>query len=137
MRHALCLVLASIVATAGGHDRARIPANALVVTNGTVIDGTGAPPIVDGVVAVDGQRIVAVGDAAGFQIPRDARVVDAGGGTILPGIIDSHVHSAYDPAVRRAFLTDGVTTVCDLGTTLDRLPMFDVDSVPEGPVARG
>jgi imidazolonepropionase-like amidohydrolase len=137
MRYGLCLFLASTMVAGCMHNRVRIPENALVVKNGTVIDGTGREPIVDGVVVVDGQRIVAVGDAAGFRIPRDARVVDAGGGTILPGIINSHMHGAYDPATRRTFLTDGVTTVCDLGTTLDRLTMFGVDSVPEGPTARG
>jgi imidazolonepropionase-like amidohydrolase len=137
MRTGLCLVLASMMVAGCMRDRTRIPENALVVKNGTVIDGTGRAPIIDGVVVVDGQRIVAVGEAADFRIPRDARVVDAGGGTILPGVINSHMHGAYDPAMRRTFLTDGVTTVCDLGTTLDRLAMFDVDSVLEGRLARG
>jgi hypothetical protein len=89
------------------------------------------------VVVVQGEQVLAVGEAVTFQIPEDARVVDAGGGTILPGVINSHTHSTHDPAVRRAFLTDGVTTVCNLGTSLDRLPTFDDASVPEGPAARG
>lgn len=137
MRRGLCLALALGMVAGCRHGGTPIPENALVVRNGTVIDGTGGPPIVDGVVLVRGDRVVAVGDAHAVRIPPGARAVDAGGGTILPGIIDSHVHTAYDPAVRRTFLTDGVTTVCDLGTTLARLPMFDIDSVPGGPVARG
>jgi enamidase len=130
-------VLVTIAVVACASNGKRIPANALVVRNGTVLDGTGAPPIVDGLVVVDGERILAVGEAAAIRIPEDARIVDAGGGTILPGVINSHTHSTHDPAVRRAFLTDGVTTVCNLGTTLERLPLFDSASVSEGPAARG
>jgi len=136
MRYGLCLALAIITVVGSGRKAFRIAEDALVVRNGTVIDGTGAPPIVDGVVVVEGERIRAVGRAATFRIPEDATVVDAAGGTILPGVINSHTHSTHDPAVRRAFLTDGVTTVCNLGTSLDRLPMFDEASVPEGLAAR-
>jgi len=136
-RDGLCVVLAAITATACASNSTRIPGNALVVRNGTVIDGTGGPSIVDGVVLVEGERIRAVGNAAAFRIPANATVIDAGGGTILPGIINSHTHSTHDPAVRRAFLTDGVTTVCNLGTSLDRLPLFDEVSVAEGPAATG
>jgi len=130
-------VLAAITVIGCGYGGTRIPANALVVRNGVVVDGTGAPPIVNGAVVVVGERILAVGEAAAFQLPEDVTVIDAGGGTILPGIINSHTHSTHDPAVRRAFLTDGVTAVCNLGTTLERLPLFDSALVGEGPAARG
>jgi len=125
-----------LIAITGCAVDTRVPDGALVVTNGTVIDGTGEQPIADGVVVVLGDSIVAVGDAASFQIPRSARVIDAGGGAILPGIINSHTHSTADPLIRRAFLADGVTTVCDLGTSLDQLSSFLQASVPEGPSAR-
>jgi imidazolonepropionase-like amidohydrolase len=131
------MALAAITVAGCGYASTRIPEKALVVRNGAVIDGNGGPPIVDGVVVIQGERIVSVGEAVAFQIPEDAAVVDAGGGTILPGVINSHTHGTHDPAVRRAFLTDGVTTVCNLGTALDRLPLFDDASVAEGPAARG
>ena len=51
----------------------------LVITNGTVIDGTGADPIVDGIVIIAGDRITAVGSASDFAIPPAARVIDAQG----------------------------------------------------------
>jgi len=93
--------------------------NALVITNGTVIDGTGAPPILDGIVVIVDNIIVAVGYAADYTIPPSARVVDARGGTILPGIINSHVHESMSPLVRQFYLLQrGVTTACDLGTPL-------------------
>ena len=137
MKQELSIVLALITLAGCGPDSIRVRDDALVVMNGTVIDGTGNPPVVDGVVVVHGDRIVAVGEVAAFQIPPNARVVDAGGGTILPGVINAHTHSTHDPEVRRAFLIDGVTTVCNLGTTLERLPMFEDASTPEGPAARG
>jgi imidazolonepropionase-like amidohydrolase len=137
VKQGLCSFLALITLVACGPDKIRVPDNSLVVTNGMVIDGTGGPAVLDGVVVVLEDRIVEVGEASAFQIPRDAEVVDAGGGTILPGVINSHTHSTHDPEARRAFLIDGVTTVCNLGTSLDRLPMFEDVSVSEGPAARG
>ena len=137
LRCSLILALAAITSTACGHSRIRIPDDALVVRNGTVIDGTGRAPIVDGLVVVHGERILAVGPAVSFEVPEGVTVVDAGGGTILPGIINSHTHSTHSPAVRRAFLVDGVTTVCNLGTTLERLSVFDSASSADGPAARG
>jgi imidazolonepropionase-like amidohydrolase len=133
----LCATLALIALAGCGVNGVRVPDDALVIRNGTVIDGTGSPPIADGVVVVRGDSIVAVGEAAGFEISPSARVVDAGGGVIMPGIINAHAHATADPAVRRAFLVDGVTTVCDVGTAIDQLPRFEEASVPEGPSARG
>jgi enamidase len=109
----------------------------LVIRNGTVIDGTGAEPMPDSVVVIQGERIVAVGSAGSVAIPAGARVVDAGGGTILPGLIDSHVHGAWSPQVRREFLELGVTSICDLGSPLERMGDFEADTWDGRPVARG
>ncbi len=57
-----------------------------------IIDGTGAPPIRDGVVLVRGDRIEAVGPQASVRIPDDAVVIDLPGETLLPGLIDGHNH---------------------------------------------
>jgi imidazolonepropionase-like amidohydrolase len=111
-------------------------ATALVIRNGTVVDGTGAPPISNGIVAIERDRIIAVGAAAEFVVPPTATLIDAQGGTVLPGLINSHTHSTGDPAIRREFLVDGVTTVCNVGTSLDRLSRFEQASTPEGASAR-
>jgi imidazolonepropionase-like amidohydrolase len=137
MRYGLHLALAAIVLIGCARTDTGAPEAPLVVRNGAVIDGTGAPPIPDGVVVVRGERIGAVGAVDAVRIPAGARTVDANGGTVLPGVINSHTHSTHEAAVRRAFLVDGVTTVCNLGTTLERLPLFQVESVPQGPAARG
>ena len=55
-------------------------------------DGTGRPAIPDAVVLLDRDRIRAVGTRADVPVPAEARVVDAAGTWIVPGLIDAHVH---------------------------------------------
>src|SRR6187551_2588429 len=57
-----------------------------------VIDGTGAAPIVNGVVVVTDDKIVAVGRQGSVNIPAGARTIDLGDATLLPGFIDAHTH---------------------------------------------
>jgi imidazolonepropionase-like amidohydrolase len=109
----------------------------VVITNGTILDGRGSEPVRDGIVAIAGARITFVGRAADYSFPSHAQVIDARGGTILPGIIDAHVHGTSAPALRRQFLVSGVTSVCDLGLSLEDMPQFDEDTVDQDPVARG
>jgi hypothetical protein len=49
-----------------------VPTDSLVITNGIVIDGTGAPPIANGIVIISQNKIAAVGRAADFAIPTQA-----------------------------------------------------------------
>ena len=60
---------------------------------GTLIDGTGAAPVKNVVVLVQGDRITAVG--TNVQVPAGATVIDLSGATLLPGFIDAHVHLAF------------------------------------------
>ena len=110
---------------------------AYVVHNGTLIDGNGGEPLRDAAILVEGNRIHAVGPAASLTLP-DSEItrIDAGGGYILPGFIDAHVHlmiEGFDiPAMlatpfslnfykaidhMRRTLDAGVTTVRDAGGT--------------------
>jgi len=66
-----------------------------VIQNGTLIDGRGGPPIPDGVVTIRDGRITYAGPRQGATIDPDAQVIDAAGGTILPGLIESHFHATY------------------------------------------
>jgi len=65
----------------------------VLIRNGTLIDGTGNAPLADAAVVVKENRIHSVGHANGINLP-DANIteIDAGGGYILPGFIDTHVH---------------------------------------------
>src|SRR6202521_4862046 len=57
---------------------------------GTLIDGTGAEPVRGATLVFDGDTIVSID--RGGNVPRDADVVDAGHLTVMPGMIDCHVH---------------------------------------------
>jgi imidazolonepropionase-like amidohydrolase len=63
-----------------------------VLKGARIIDGTGRPPIEQGVIVVQGNRIAAVGTAAEVKAPKDARVVDLTGRTVMPGMISTHSH---------------------------------------------
>ncbi|MEZ5142676.1 MAG: amidohydrolase family protein [Acidimicrobiales bacterium] len=69
-----------------------------LLTGGRVIDGTGTPPA-PADVALEGDRIVAVGPEAAAAAGPDAVVHDVGGLTVLPGLIDAHCHITFgEPA---------------------------------------
>jgi imidazolonepropionase-like amidohydrolase len=98
--------------------------NVLAIKGATLIDGTGAKPVKDAVVVVEDSKIVAVGkDVA---IPRGARVVDAAGKTVMPGLIDSHMHfmgRKTDKFVEEEFVTPwGVSLI---RTTKDAEALLD------------
>jgi imidazolonepropionase-like amidohydrolase len=66
------------------------PQATTVIRAGTLIDGTGAAPVRNAVIVIQGDRITAVG--ANVQVPSGATVIDLSGATVLPGFIDAHVH---------------------------------------------
>ena len=66
---------------------------AFLIRNGTLIDGNGGEPLRDAAVLVEQNRIQAVGPAHSLPAPGgDLAEIDARGGFILPGFIDTHVH---------------------------------------------
>ncbi|GEN50286.1 metal-dependent hydrolase family protein [Alkalibacterium pelagium] len=62
------------------------------INNGRLIDGLGGQPVRDGLVVFEGNTLIYAGEAEGYTLTGDETIVDAGGGTILPGLIDTHVH---------------------------------------------
>jgi imidazolonepropionase-like amidohydrolase len=65
-----------------------------VLTGATLIDGTGAAPVPDAAVVIDGDRVTATGPRAALSWRNDAEVVDVRGRTVIPGLIDAHDHKA-------------------------------------------
>jgi imidazolonepropionase-like amidohydrolase len=99
-----------------------------------LFDGTSSALVRDPLVLIDGNAIVAVD--SGVPTPEDADVTDLGGATLLPGLVDTHVHLAFDASpdpvghlasrsdaetldamtqAARTALRGGVTTLRDLG----------------------
>jgi imidazolonepropionase-like amidohydrolase len=92
----------------------------IVIEGGTLIDGTGASALSGTRILIEDGRIQEIGQPGELSIPAGARVIEAAGKYIIPGLIDSHVH--YDmPWLHRLYLANGVTTVRDLGGSIERL----------------
>ncbi|MGH7572370.1 MAG: amidohydrolase family protein [Gemmatimonadota bacterium] len=89
MRHLVFLFLLSAAAPARAQD---VPDRPLAIVGGTVFPSPRAAPIEDGAVLVVDGRIASVGPRSAVEIPADAEVVDAAGGSVLAGFWNLHVH---------------------------------------------
>ena len=82
----------------------------VVVKAARLIDGTGAPAMTNAVVVITDNRITAVGNLASITIPANAKLIDLGDVTLLPGFIDAHTHligrTLGDPAGDSALVRD-------------------------------
>ena len=102
----------------------------LAIVGGKLIDGTGSAPIDDSAVVIENGRIAAVGPRGTVRIPRGAKIIDARGRSVLPGLWDMHAHfnqAEWGPV----YLAAGVTTVRDCGNEFE----FEVavrDSIQHG-----
>lgn len=113
MPASLLLLLATSAATGG-------PDTTVVLTGGRYLDVRAGVLRPNGAIVVRNGTIIALhGPGADWRPPADARLVSLEGRTILPGLIDAHVHLtlAGEPeANAAATLRAGFTTVVDLGS---------------------
>lgn len=122
------------------------------IYNGTLIDGTGGAPRPDGAILIEGDRIVAVGTRGQLTPRPDAARIDARGGWILPGLIDTHVHVMLEGldipkmlttpfsynfykaiAHMRRTIDAGITTVRDAGGADLGIKQAQADGLIVGP----
>jgi imidazolonepropionase-like amidohydrolase len=115
------------------------PATAIV--GATLWDGTGRAPVANAVTLVRGDRILCAGGAGECPLPAGARVIEAQGQYLIPGLIDSHVHLLFlsggsareDLSLDlRDLLAQGITTVRDMGTNPAEL-LSRVRALPAAP----
>ena len=82
----------------------------VVLKAARLIDGTGAAAIRNAVVVIDDNKIEAVGPAGSVRVPPNARMIDLGDVTLMPGFIDAHTHligrTLGDPAGDNALVRD-------------------------------
>ncbi len=64
-----------------------------VVTGGTLIDGRGGKPVKDPVILLEGRRVKKVGTKQTLKAPRGAEIIDCGRDTLMPGLMDIHLHT--------------------------------------------
>lgn len=94
--------------------------------NATVIDGTGNAPVNDAVVLIDDDKISAVAAAGAIPVPENAEIIDLSGKTIIPGLIDCHIHMdlhGYADTYQENLVEDKVRTIRaakEMETTLSR-----------------
>jgi len=107
-----------------------VVSTARAYVGGTVIPSPTEPAIEDGVVLVDGARIIAVGPRSSVRIPAGATRIDCSGGTLLAGFWNSHVHfrapewddaahasaTALADSLREMLIRWGFVHVADLGS---------------------
>ena len=126
---------------------------ALRLVNGRIIDGLGRPPIEDGFVGIEGDRIVAAGPMSALPRGDDVPSLDVEGRTLMPGLIDCHAHLVYSgfrsleevdrcpietAAINavlnaRKVLAAGYTTVRDVGT-IANVAVAVRDAIAQGKV---
>ncbi len=111
-----------------------IAQNATVILAGRLLDPSTGVVSSNQRILVEGGRIVDVGPTV--RQPADARTVDLSRYTVLPGLIDAHVHLSIGGTVRDNALADlraGFTTVVDLGARTHRLLQLR-DSINAGSI---
>jgi imidazolonepropionase-like amidohydrolase len=126
-----CLMLAALgIVTA----KAQAPAPAATVFEGArLITGDGGV-IENSAFAIEGDRIVAVGRRGDVPVPPGARRVDLTGKTVMPALVDAHVHMGYRMGL--SFGAENYTRE-NLRENLDRFAYFGVAAILETGTARG
>ncbi len=114
---ASCLLLTPISVAQG-----QSPPVSIVIIHATVINPSTFSVLTNRTVVIASDQITSVSDAAKFRLPKNARVIDATGQYLIPGLWDMHVHSAFGdwfPGGREIilplFIANGVTGVRDMG----------------------
>jgi len=95
----------------------------MAITHVNVIDGTDSLPRLDQTVVIQGSRIIAVGPSQSTSAPSDARIVDARGKFLMPGLWDMHVHTSIigGRPLLALYVANGVTGVRDMAGDWDTL----------------
>jgi imidazolonepropionase-like amidohydrolase len=92
----------------------------VVIRDVTIIDGTGAGPASGMTIVIEQSQISAIGTEGSVRYPSSARVIDGTGKYLIPGLWDMHVHLRDLDGTFPLFIVNGVTTVRDMGSDLQK-----------------
>lgn len=116
---ALLTVTVALAGCGGGEDGADVTTDVTVYEGARLIAGQGVPPVDESVFVVEGGRFVQVGSAGDVEVPEGATRVDLSGKTVIPALINAHVHLSNDAEERAEQLRHmayyGAGTVVALG----------------------
>ena len=114
----------------------------VALVNGRVVDGTGRPAQDSATILIEGPVIAAVGPTEAISLPEGCKVIDIQGKTVLPGLMDGHVHVTSMPGlldangkieaqlraseILREYLHWGTTTVGHAGGCEENLILRDM-----------
>src|ERR1700693_5975088 len=132
---------------AGSHmDMQSPPSQGVAIRAGRLFDSKSGAMLKDQVIVIKGDRITSAGAADRVQIPTGALVIDLSRATVLPGLIDRHVHLMQDQQpndARAAFsglnyalkdLNAGFTTLQDMGSPYTYATVELRDAINKGQV---
>ena len=109
--HALVLLALSLVPSAWAQTVPAPESDALAFVNVTVLPMDGARVLSDQTVLVKAGRIVALGASDFVPVPAEAEIIDGSGKTLLPGLIDGHIHlRGADSTGLMRYVQVGITT---------------------------
>jgi imidazolonepropionase-like amidohydrolase len=104
------------------------PPTHLTITHVTLIDGTGAPAKAERTIVITNGRIAALGKTGELRVPEKARVYDASGKFVIPGLWDMRGHLTYPTENPIALLIEhGITGVRDMGGDLETIDRWRRD----------
>lgn len=134
MKRTLLLLASAVLAAAAS-------AESIVLSGGTVVDGYGGPPIANGVVVIEGERILAVGGRGQVLVPEGAQIISTEGMTVLPGLWDLQVRTmrlghgdtgrwneTYGPLAERVVMPIAARQLLQAGVTSARDVMAPLEA---------
>lgn len=129
----LCAIIVCICAPP-----ARAQSPDLALAGVTIVDVENGSLRAGQTVLIRGNRITWTGPAEQARVPAGARLVDASGRYVIPGLWDMHVHTSREGRARHfwpQFLAHGVTGVREMGSYLDTLLYWRAEARRPGAVA--
>jgi imidazolonepropionase-like amidohydrolase len=111
-RVCLTLLLGALASRAAGSQSE----SSIAIRGVTVVDVTGGPSRPDQTLLISGNRIIAVGSSRDVRVPKGARIVDAPGKYVIPGLWDLHTHvTNFGRSSLALLIANGVTGIRDMG----------------------